>query len=72
MQVGIASADIYYRYKWIDEKAEEYKTEVNTSKSINPDFNYEMDHELFVSPYVISHIWDGALAIGVRYGPTNE
>ncbi len=63
--------ELICRYKWIDEKNEEYQTEVNTTKSINPDFNYEKDHELFVSPYVISHIWEGALAIGV-YGKMSQ
>ncbi len=59
------SSEIMCKYKWIDEKSEEYQTEVNTSKSINPEFNYTKDHELFVSPFVVSHIWEGAVAVGV-------
>lgn len=57
--------ELVAKYKWIDEKNEEFSTEVNTSKTINPDFNYEKDHELFVSPFIINHIWEGAIAIGV-------
>ncbi len=65
------AGEVQCKYKWIDEKAEEHQTEINTSKSINPDFNYEKDHDLFVSPFVISHIWEGALAIGV-YGKMSQ
>jgi pSer/pThr/pTyr-binding forkhead associated (FHA) protein len=57
--------ELLCKYKWVDEKSEEYQTEVNSSKSINPDFNYEKEHELFISPFIINHIWEGAIAVGV-------
>jgi len=64
-------SEVMCKYKWIDEKAEEFQTEVNNQKTINPEFNYEKDHELFVSPFVTSHIWEGAIAIGV-YGKMSQ
>eukprot|EP00826_Nyctotherus_ovalis_P052972 TRINITY_DN6807_c0_g1_i4.p1 TRINITY_DN6807_c0_g1~~TRINITY_DN6807_c0_g1_i4.p1 ORF type:complete len:388 (+),score=71.63 TRINITY_DN6807_c0_g1_i4:115-1278(+) len=59
------------RYKWIDDKAEEFQTEVNTSKTINPDFNYERTHDLYVSSHVLGNIWENALVIGV-YGKMSQ
>jgi len=61
------SNEVVCKYKWIDEEADEYETEVNSNHTINPDFGYEKEHELFVDPYVIEHIWDNALVI-VVYG----
>ena len=48
-----------------------YETDINTVRTINPEFNYEVEHELFVDPYVLSHIWNGALAINL-YGKISQ
>ena len=44
---------------------------MNKSKSINPEFNYEEEHDLFVTKTVISKIWEGTLDIFI-YGQGNE
>ena len=59
--------EVVCKYKWIDEMNEEFETQVITSKSTSPIFNYDKTHKLRVSTYVISHIWDGALIFEV-YG----
>jgi len=53
------------RYKWIDEKKEDFETPVITIRNTNPEINYEKVHELLVSSYIISHISEASLAIGV-------
>ena len=44
---------------------------MNSNKTINPTFDYEKDHELYISPYVMSHIYDGSITIGV-YGKMSQ
>lgn len=63
--------ELMCKYKWIDEKGEEFETPVTATKSANPEFNYERIHELYISSYVISQIWDGSLAIGA-YGKLSQ
>eukprot|EP00826_Nyctotherus_ovalis_P039341 TRINITY_DN377_c0_g3_i1.p1 TRINITY_DN377_c0_g3~~TRINITY_DN377_c0_g3_i1.p1 ORF type:complete len:555 (+),score=157.98 TRINITY_DN377_c0_g3_i1:1690-3354(+) len=63
--------DLMCRYRWIDEEADEYETEATGHHTINPEFKYEKEHELFVDPYVLEHIWDSALIIGV-YGKMSQ
>jgi len=63
--------ELVCRYKWIDDKAEEYQTEVNTAKTTNPDFNYTKEHDLYVSSYVLNNIWESSLVIGV-YGKMSQ
>lgn len=63
--------DLMCRYRWVDEEADEYETEACGHRTINPEFNYEKEHELFVDPYVLEHIWDSALIIGV-YGKMSQ
>lgn len=59
--------ELMCRYKWIDESAEEFETTAVASRGTSADLNYERLHDLYVSSYVVSHIWDGSLSIGA-YG----
>eukprot|EP00826_Nyctotherus_ovalis_P037081 TRINITY_DN3356_c0_g6_i2.p1 TRINITY_DN3356_c0_g6~~TRINITY_DN3356_c0_g6_i2.p1 ORF type:complete len:535 (+),score=200.04 TRINITY_DN3356_c0_g6_i2:1735-3339(+) len=66
-----AVGELKCRYKWIDEEGKEFETPVVAAKSINPEFGYEKVHDLYISSYVVSHIWDGSLSIGA-YGKVNR
>ena len=61
------SGCVYCKYNWIDETVALFETEKTKSKTQNPEINYEYDHSLFLSRYVIDHLYESSLVIKV-YG----
>lgn len=65
------SSSVYCKYNWIDENAASFETGKTVVRSQNPDINYEKDHDLFLSRYVIDHMYESSLAINV-YGKMSD
>ena len=57
--------ELYSKYIWIDENGEEFATTPIEKPTTNPEFNYEKNHELFLTKYVIDKMWESALSISV-------
>lgn len=63
------SYNTFCKYKWIDEKDQEFETEKQPFNQ-NPQFNYIQDHDVFVSKFVIDKLWSACLTVDV-YGQMN-
>ena len=46
-------------------KVKSIKLKLTLAKQLTQILIMKKDHELFISPFIINHIWEGAIAIGV-------
>lgn len=64
------SSDTFCAYNWVDEAGDRFETP-RLQKDRNPKYNYEHNHDLFVSSYLAENLQYSILMIGV-YGKLSE
>ena len=50
--------EVYCDYKWIDENGQKFETEKTPPmiKTKNPEWNYKMTHDLYLSNYIVNNL----------------
>ena len=59
--------EVYCDYKWIDENGQKFETEKTPPmiKTKNPEWNYKMTHDLYLSNYIVNNLQESVIMINV-------